>query len=82
MTSESRTRYLIVGCSHASLSALEAIRMTDEAGPVTILSRENTLPYSPTILPYVIAGEKTPETIGLRDGAFFARMNAEFRPPP
>jgi phenylglyoxylate dehydrogenase epsilon subunit len=80
MTTESRTRYLIVGCSHAGLSALEAIRMTDEAGPVTILSRENTLPYSPTILPYVIAGEKTAETIGLRDGAFFARLNAEFRP--
>jgi phenylglyoxylate dehydrogenase epsilon subunit len=80
MTTESRTRYLIVGCSHAGLSALEAIRMTDEAGAVAILSAENTPPYSPTILPYVVAGEKTPETIRLRDKAFFGRLNAEFRP--
>jgi phenylglyoxylate dehydrogenase epsilon subunit len=80
MTTESRTRYLIVGCSHAGLCALEAIRMTDGTGPIIILSAENTLPYSPTILPYVVAGQKTPEAIGLRDGAFFARLNAEFRP--
>ena len=73
-----QTKYLIVGCSHAGLSALEAIRLQDETGAVTMVSREPTLPYSPTILPYVICGEKQTDQIHLRDQTFFDDLNVSF----
>ena len=74
----SQTKYLIVGCSHAGLAALEAIRLQDEDGEITIVSREQTLPYSPTILPYVISGEKQPDMILLRDQSYFDDLNVRF----
>ena len=74
-----QTKYLIVGSSHAGLSALEAIRLQDETGPITVVSRETTLPYSPTILPYVICGEKQTDQIHLRDQAYFDGLNVAFK---
>jgi phenylglyoxylate dehydrogenase epsilon subunit len=74
----SQTKYLIVGGSHAGLSALEAIRLQDEDGEITIVSREQTLPYSPTILPYVISGKKQADTIHLRDQSYFDDLNVRF----
>jgi phenylglyoxylate dehydrogenase epsilon subunit len=51
------SKYLIVGSSHAGLSAIEAIRIQDMGGSITLLSQEESLPFSPTILPYVVAGK-------------------------
>ncbi|MBW2304131.1 MAG: FAD-dependent oxidoreductase [Deltaproteobacteria bacterium] len=62
-----QTRYVIIGSSHAGLSAVEAIRLTDRDNPVFLLTQEDTLPYSPTILPYVVSGEADPEKIFLKD---------------
>jgi phenylglyoxylate dehydrogenase epsilon subunit len=76
----SQAKYLIVGSSHAGLSALEAIRLQDEEGPITIVSREQTLPYSPTILPYVISGKKQVDAISLRDPSYFSDLNVRFKP--
>ena len=76
----SQAKYLIVGSSHAGLSALEAIRLQDEEGQITIVSREQTLPYSPTILPYVISGKKQVDAISLRDPSYFADLNVRFMP--
>ena len=61
------TKYLIIGSSHAGLSALDAIRLQDTEGSVTLVTRDENLPYSPTILPYVVSGDADPETIFLRD---------------
>ena len=44
------------------------------------MSREQTLPYSPTILPYVISGEKQADTILLRDQSYFDDLNVRFMP--
>jgi phenylglyoxylate dehydrogenase epsilon subunit len=74
MASEPRTRYLIVGLSHAALAAIEAIRMTDESGAITAVTREAGPVYSPTILPHVIAGAKEPADIHLREPADFDRL--------
>ncbi|MBW2368109.1 MAG: NAD(P)/FAD-dependent oxidoreductase [Deltaproteobacteria bacterium] len=75
----SQTKYLIIGSSHGGLSALDAIRVHDEEGSITIVSRENTNPYSPTILPYVIAGIKGAEDVDLRDPGYFEKLNATFK---
>lgn len=74
-TAPPRTRYLIAGCSHAALAAMEAIRLTDESGAITAVTREAAPVYSPTILPHVIAGEKGPADIHLREPADFERLN-------
>lgn len=66
-----QTNYLIVGASHAALAAVQAIRMHDEAGTVTMVSKDDALPYSPTVLPYVVSGRSDPQRVFLRDDAYF-----------
>jgi phenylglyoxylate dehydrogenase epsilon subunit len=75
----SNTQYLIIGSSHAGIAALEAIRLLDENGSITMVTREDSLPYSPTILPYVISGEMAPEVIHLRDKSYFDQLSINFR---
>jgi len=74
----SQTKYLIIGSSHAGLSALDAIRAQDSDGSITMVSRESTLPYSPTVLPYVVAGDVKTEAINLRDEDYFRKENVTF----
>jgi len=72
------THYLIVGASHAALSALHAIRLHDSEGDVTLLTRDDSLPYSPTVLPYVVSGRSAPERVFLRDDAYFAKHKVNY----
>ncbi len=70
-----RSKYLIVGSSHAALEAAAAIRMIDAVGTLTLLTRDKHQPYSPTILPYIVSGRSQPDNVRLRDAAYF-RDNA------
>jgi phenylglyoxylate dehydrogenase epsilon subunit len=72
------THYLIVGASHAALSALHAIRLHDAEQEVTLLTRDDSLPYSPTVLPYVVSGRSAPERVFLRDDAYFAKHKVKY----
>ena len=72
------SKYLVVGSSHAALEAVQAIRMHDAEGSLTLLTRDTHLPYSPTVLPYVVAGRSAPETIALRDEVYFAKNRVDF----
>ncbi len=74
------TKYLIVGGSHAGLAALEAIRLVDQEGPITMVTKEDHLPYSPTVLPYVFSGMADPERIFLRDAEYFQANRVQFLP--
>ena len=69
-----QTKYLVVGSSHAALEAVTAIRMQDPEGSLTLLTRDPHLPYSPTVLPYVVSGRSAPDAIFLRDEQFFAKQ--------
>lgn len=73
------THYLIVGASHAALSALHAIRLHDPEQEVTLLTRDDSLPYSPTVLPYVVSGRSDPGRVFLRDDAYFAQHKVNYR---
>jgi len=66
-----RSKYIIVGSSHAALEAATAIRLIDADGALTLLTRDAHLPYSPTILPYLVSGRSQPDTVVLRDQAYF-----------
>ena len=72
------THYLIVGASHAALSALHAIRLHDADGDVTLLTRDDSLPYSPTVLPYVVSGRSAPDRVFLRDEGYFAAHKVNY----
>src|SRR3990170_4475365 len=69
------SNYLIVGSSHAAFEATSAIRMFDSEGTLTLLTRDAHLPYSPTILPYVVSGRSQPDNVVLRGQDYF-RDNA------
>jgi phenylglyoxylate dehydrogenase epsilon subunit len=71
------TKYLVVGSSHAALEAVTAIRMHDTEGSLTLLTRDPHLPYSPTVLPYVVSGRSAPDAIFLRDEKFFAKQRVQ-----
>jgi phenylglyoxylate dehydrogenase epsilon subunit len=73
------SKYLIVGSSHAALEAVSAIRMQDEDGSITMLTRDARLPYSPTILPYIVSGHSRPDNVVLRDTAYFGQNNVALR---
>jgi len=72
------TKYLIVGGSHAGLTALHAIRMLDGDAPVALMTRDDRLPYSPTVLPYIVSGHSRPDNVALRDDAYFERNKVHF----
>jgi phenylglyoxylate dehydrogenase epsilon subunit len=72
------THYLIAGGSHAALSALEAIRMADTARELTLVAKDDCLPYSPTVLPYVVSGHAKPERVFLRDDEYFERTHTSY----
>ena len=74
-----QTKYLVVGSSHAALEAVTAIRMHDPEGSLTLLTRDPHLPYSPTVLPYVVSGRSAPDAIFLRDEKFFARQKVQLK---
>ncbi len=74
---DAHAKYLIVGASHAGREALAAIRMHDPEGRLVMLSREKHLPYSPTILPYVVSGRSAPDHIALAKAEWFADNRAE-----
>ncbi|MDT8321017.1 MAG: NAD(P)/FAD-dependent oxidoreductase, partial [Xanthomonadales bacterium] len=74
-----QTKYLLVGSSHAALEALTAIRMHDVDGSLMLRTRDPHLPYSPTVLPYVVSGQSPADNVFLRDEAFFASNRIEFK---
>jgi phenylglyoxylate dehydrogenase epsilon subunit len=72
------THYLIVGASHAALSALHAIRLHDSEQEVTLVTRDDSLPYSPTVLPYVVSGRSDPGRVFLRDEGYFSEHKVNY----
>jgi phenylglyoxylate dehydrogenase epsilon subunit len=74
------TKYLIIGSSHAGLSALDAIRLQDKEGSLILATQESCLPYSPTILPYVLSGQARPEKVFLRDQQSLDGLSVVFKP--
>ncbi len=72
------TKYLIIGASHAGLTALNAIRAFDPEGSILMVNQEDTLPYSPTVLPHVVSGRIEAARIFLRDDEYFAKKDVRF----
>lgn len=72
-------KYLIIGSSHAGLTAAEEIRIHDPAGSMIMVTMEDCLPYSPTILPYIVSGKVEEKQIYLRDKDYFKQNQITFK---
>ncbi len=63
--------HVIVGAGTAALAAVEALRVSRPSDPVTLVTAEPEAPYSPTVLPHVLAGRIDESRIALRPPSFF-----------
>jgi nitrite reductase (NADH) large subunit len=73
-------RQVIIGNSAAGLSAARAIRRTDQGCRVTMITRENSLPYAPVILPYLLSGRVGRDDITIADPGFYQDHRIELLP--
>ncbi len=64
-------RHVIVGAGTAGIAAAEAIRKTPEAASITLISAESDAPYSPTVLPHLLAERISQRAVALRAAEFF-----------
>lgn len=61
-----KRKHLIIGCGPAAISAVQAIRHVSQEDEIQLVTKEDTPPYSPAALPYLLSSE-------LEEPAFFAK---------
>lgn len=61
-----KRKHLIIGCGPAAISAVQAIRHVSQEDEIRLVTKEDSPPYSPAALPYLLSSE-------LEESAFFAK---------
>jgi NADPH-dependent 2,4-dienoyl-CoA reductase/sulfur reductase-like enzyme len=75
-------RVVVVGGSLAGLRAVESLRKKGYEGRVTLVGEEPHLPYDrPPLSKEVLKGERSPDTVGFRDPAYFEDLEVELHMP-
>ena len=69
-------KHLIIGCGSAALSALEKVRSIAPDDQVKLVTMEDSPPYSPTALPYLLSGRVPEEALWMRPEGYFEKMKA------
>lgn len=64
-------KYVIIGASAAGLAAAESIRKNDKTGEITILTREEYLPYSRPSISYYLKGKIGEKDMFLRKSGYY-----------
>lgn len=64
-------KYVIIGASAAGLATAEGIRKIDKTGEITILTRENYLPYSRPSISYFLKGKALEKDMFLRKAGYY-----------
>jgi len=72
-----KKRHLIVGSGAAGLSALRQIRSVSGEDEIRVVTLEDSLPYSPTALPYLLYGKIEPPKLWTADRDLFLQLRAE-----
>jgi nitrite reductase (NADH) large subunit len=70
-------KVVIVGNHAAGISASETLRASDKSVSITMVSKENTKPYSRCLIPYLLSGEKNEDDILFRDPDFYPANGIE-----
>ncbi len=68
-------KYVIIGASAAGLACAEQIRKEDKKGEITILTKENYLPYSRPSISYYLKGVVWESGMYLRKASHYAAEN-------
>ena len=71
-------RYLIIGNSAAGIFAAETIRGLDPNGKITMISKENCLPYSRCLTSYFLGKEILEEGMYIRSKDYYAETGINF----
>lgn len=72
-----KCKHLIIGAGPAALAAAQAIRNLDAAANITLVTREETLPYSPAVLPYLLSAELTENDLFAKGREILQMMNVK-----
>jgi NAD(P)H-nitrite reductase large subunit len=72
-------RYLIVGNSATGIFAAETIRGLDPDGQITMISKENCLPYSRCLTSYFLGKEISEEMMYIRDKDYYSETGIDFQ---
>jgi phenylglyoxylate dehydrogenase epsilon subunit len=72
----SRKRHLILGSGSAGLAALEQIRRQTQEDEVKLVTMEPYPPYSPTSLPYLLAGRIKETDLSMYDEEYLRQRNS------
>ncbi len=70
-------RYLIIGNGIAGTSAAETIRKIDAECSITVVSREETIPYSRPLISYLVSGELDRNDIIIRSSDFYEKLKID-----
>jgi phenylglyoxylate dehydrogenase epsilon subunit len=70
-----KAKYLIIGAGPAALAAAQSIRKINQTATITLVTREETLPYSPAVLPYLISNELTETDLFLKGKEIIKEAN-------
>ena len=73
-------KHLIIGTGAAGLSAMKQIRALSGEDEIRIATMEDTLPYSPTALPYLLSGKIEENYLWIVDEDHFKEMKCTFSP--
>jgi phenylglyoxylate dehydrogenase epsilon subunit len=73
-------KHLIIGTGAAGLAAMKQIHSLSAKDEIRIASMEDTLPYSPTALPYLLSGKIEENYLWIADEDYFREMNSTFAP--
>jgi phenylglyoxylate dehydrogenase epsilon subunit len=72
-----RSKHLIIGAGPAALAAAKAIRSTDKSAEIKLVTKEETLPYSPAMLPYLISQELSEQDLFVKGQETLAAMDVQ-----
>lgn len=71
-----KRKHLIIGCGTAGLSAAEEIRSINDQDEIKVVTFEDYLPYSPTVLPYLLSGKIDEAHLPMKRENYFDELKA------
>ena len=72
-------KYVIIGNGPAAVTAAETIRRADDAGEITLLSKEDEFTYSRPLISYLLCGKTDKTRMRYKPADFYARNRVDFR---
>ena len=72
-------KYVIIGNGPAAVTAAETIRRADDAGEITLLSKEDEFTYSRPLISYLLCGKTDETRMRYKPADFYARNRVDFR---